>query len=768
MPIPTSNTMEKPICVADGLGGLIVVFELGNYNAGVGAQRYDALGRPLWGPEGVVVAHDAATARRTPVVAADGQGGAYVAWEDDILPTVDTIYAQHLQADGTASWTAGGIPLVTGNNFEVNNVAVAPTADGGAVVAWSIWFNPTFSVRVQKLTTAGPIWAYGGVTLVGGTDGIQVVRVAELVGGRTVVCWSSSPVGEEEAVWHSGLDGSGSVIWSPRSVFGTAGSERLEDVLADPRGGLWICAKIDLGNGGLVMNYLQENGTRLDGDGVPPSDAVSFQRDARLAPAPDGVWIAWYDTRGGDSLYAQRLSIGLTPLLDPAGVPVVDSPNDVEMGGLVADGRGGALVAWEDRRWSLDFDVLVQRIDAAGQTRWGDPGVCLRLSLDDSDSPTLASDGEGGLLAAWIEGSDGYPRVHAQRVERSGHWGYPAPAVAEIADVPADQGGEVLLSWDASRLDTWSDLGVAFYTVWRALPEEALAGREPVADWLDALAPADGAKAVAAPVVRAEASALADTYWLLLDTLDACQLPGYAAVVPTLADSTAADPADQVFQVLAHGVEAGVWWASEPAVGRSVDNVAPAAPAHLTGTANYQPVGMELRWARVAAPDLAAYVVHRGTTADFVPGRASEVAVVADTTCFDAGWGLDADAYYKVAAVDVHGNASAYALLAPSALSAVGDAPPAQTRLAANAPNPFNPATVIRYEVGTAGPVRLRVYDAAGRLVRTLLDAHHEPGPGASRWDGCDAAGRPVASGVYLYRLETADRVLTRPMTLLK
>ena len=84
-------------------------------------------------------------------------------------------------------------------------------------------------------------------------------------------------------------------------------------------------------------------------------------------------------------------------------------------------------------------------------------------------------------------------------------------------------------------------------------------------------------------------------------------------------------------------------------------------------------------------------------------------------------------------------------------------APPARDALAQNAPNPFNPTTTIRYSIGQAGPATIRVFDAGGRLVRTLIDAPHAPGDYSVRWDGKDDSGSRVGSGVYFYRIETGS-----------
>jgi hypothetical protein len=74
-------------------------------------------------------------------------------------------------------------------------------------------------------------------------------------------------------------------------------------------------------------------------------------------------------------------------------------------------------------------------------------------------------------------------------------------------------------------------------------------------------------------------------------------------------------------------------------------------------------------------------------------------------------------------------------------------------RLHPNFPNPFNPETTIRYDLSAGGPVSLRIYDSAGRLVRTLFEGRDTAGSKTARWDGTNDLGRPVASGVYFCRL---------------
>ena len=84
-------------------------------------------------------------------------------------------------------------------------------------------------------------------------------------------------------------------------------------------------------------------------------------------------------------------------------------------------------------------------------------------------------------------------------------------------------------------------------------------------------------------------------------------------------------------------------------------------------------------------------------------------------------------------------------------------------------PNPFNPATTIRYEILSASQVSLRVYSASGSLVQTLVESRlHEPGRYAVQWNGLNESGRNVAAGFYMYGIEGGqDRHVGR-MVLLK
>jgi hypothetical protein len=93
---------------------------------------------------------------------------------------------------------------------------------------------------------------------------------------------------------------------------------------------------------------------------------------------------------------------------------------------------------------------------------------------------------------------------------------------------------------------------------------------------------------------------------------------------------------------------------------------------------------------------------------------------------------------------------------------------PTAYRLFPCRPNPFNPTTLIRYDLPEPSSIDISVHDVSGRLVRTLVQERVPAGRHQVVWRGRDQEGRPVASGVYFYSLEAGSFTQTQRMTLLK
>ena len=93
---------------------------------------------------------------------------------------------------------------------------------------------------------------------------------------------------------------------------------------------------------------------------------------------------------------------------------------------------------------------------------------------------------------------------------------------------------------------------------------------------------------------------------------------------------------------------------------------------------------------------------------------------------------------------------------------------PSITQLFHNYPNPFNPETTIRFDLAEPGPVTIDVFNIKGQKMKALVNDSFIAGQHSIIWNGTDSKGKPVASGVYFYRMTTPKSTLIHKMLLMK
>ncbi len=104
----------------------------------------------------------------------------------------------------------------------------------------------------------------------------------------------------------------------------------------------------------------------------------------------------------------------------------------------------------------------------------------------------------------------------------------------------------------------------------------------------------------------------------------------------------------------------------------------------------------------------------------------------------------------------------------PTALDEETTSAPGSFQLLQNYPNPFNPETTIRFELLEGSNVELAVYDLTGQHVTSLVSGHKTSGAHQVIWNGRDAAGQQVSSGIYIYRMTVGNVVQARKMALIR
>jgi endonuclease I len=294
------------------------------------------------------------------------------------------------------------------------------------------------------------------------------------------------------------------------------------------------------------------------------------------------------------------------------------------------------------------------------------------------------------------------------------------PTIVAIVDVPADQGGQLQVDWQRNSLDVVGSIApIAQYAIQRL-----------------------------------------ETSWVDVVLQPATQSTTYSLVIPTDDIASPANPQPES-QYRVAAIETGGTVRLSNLVGAySVDNVPPPDPVLAIDTGH---VPWVISWQIPSIPDFGQSCLYRGNATGFTP--------TTPLLCTLGSAYLEYDNnlhFYVLQFSDAHGNHSGFSNEVVGLSTDTASIVPLRTAINSVYPNPFNPSANVSFSLAEAGPVRIDVYSADGRLVRTLLDAQRGPGAFDLRWDGTDAQGSRLANGSYWLRLSGAGQIDTRKVVLLK
>jgi parallel beta-helix repeat protein len=350
----------------------------------------------------------------------DGSDGVIAAWLD-MRSSQTRIYAQRLNAAGVAQWTAGGV-LICSQDGGKQDLVIVGDGSGGAIVAWQDYRNdanypadPEGDIFAQRIDANGNVqWSLAGVAICTATWNQSFPAMVRDGSGGAIITWMDGRTGNDH-VYAQRINGSGSVQWTADGVaICTQGYyQRYPDIASD-------------GSGGAIITW----------------------PDQRIF----NVW----------EIYAQRISASGTIQWTTDGVVVCNAGGNQGHPVIIADGSGGAVVAWEDPREyaTKGTDIYAQRINANGQPQWNANGVAICTASGDQSTPSIATDGTGGAILTWYDQNF---NIFAQRIHGNGNTMWTANGVAICTEgsmqwfpriIPDDFNGAII-SWEDKRSGNW-------------------------------------------------------------------------------------------------------------------------------------------------------------------------------------------------------------------------------------------------------------------------------------------------------------------------
>ncbi len=335
-------------------------------------------------------------------------------------------------------------------------------------------------------------------------------------------------------------------------------------------------------------------------------------------------------------------------------------------------------------------------------------------------------------------------------------------AIAQIRDVPGDNGKSVQVVWNKFPAENTSYNRVVNYGIWRQDPLLPVAG--------SSVSKFNSYKEMIKAGTVGNQYVMGTSVWTFVASVPASNLSQYSYVAPTLFDSTKTTGMKfTAFYISGYTADPTYVYKSPVDSGYSLNNMIPLTPSSIAAKSNAQ--GITLTWDPPTQRDndVVQYAIYRGTSSNFVPTSPLTLVKMA-TTYLDASTSLGTTYYYRIAAIDNAGNVSdlstVISLKATDVEKIAGL--PTDFNLEQNYPNPFNPTTQIGFSLPSASNVRVGIYNVSGELVRTLVNDQMAAGVYRLTWNATDNQGRNVSSGVYIYRIQADKFVTSKKMVLLK
>ena len=447
---------------SDGSGGAIIAWldQRSGTRVDIYAQRIDANGEILWAANGVPVCtasvycvHDVFR------IVSDGSGGAIIAWRDDRNgPACEfRIYAQRINAAGSAVWTTDGIPMCTTNAFQ-DSPSLIPDGSGGAIAAWEDYRNGNYDIYAQKISPTGSrLWTSSGAAVCTESKAQYSPWLASDGSGGAIVGWQDHRSDSSFDLYAQRIGSNGTAMWTSNGIAVCAANGDQQPCLLVPDGSggavfLWRTMGYAVSNWDLSVQKVDANGlVQWAADGVTVCPGGS-DMDCFISDGSGGAIVAWRDSRGGPTydVYAQRVLADGSVMWTAGGVPVCTAANDQFPSSLTPDGSGGAIVTMRDKR-SGEWDVYAQRFDANGQVLWTADGIPVCTIEGQQSFGFSVPDGSGGAIIAWGDPRSGVDQdIYAQRVDAAGH-----TVVATLLQGYAVAFSEtgIALTWTLSEVD---------------------------------------------------------------------------------------------------------------------------------------------------------------------------------------------------------------------------------------------------------------------------------------------------------------------------
>jgi hypothetical protein len=346
----------------------------------------------------------------------DGTGGVILVWNDhrNYNSTRQVhIYALRLNSRGKTTWNSGEVPLAPIAAMQ-NIPQLVSDGHGGAIVVWqetrTIWASDN-NIYAQRISPSGALLWQSAVPICTAVDKQEKPQIVSDGAGGAIIVWRDNRSGSRSDIYAQRINGDGVPQWIADGVAiitttnVQTGDYLLPQIVADGAGGAIIAwPDKSTGTWRIKAQRIDTSGTLAwASDGVSVSATATTQYvSLPVADGSGGAILAWTSSNG--DLYAQRISA--SGVLQWTSDVLVSGAAGQQSGPqLTMDGAGGAIITWTDSRAGAE-DIYAQRLSASGDVQWTTNGVPVCAAAYSQYGPQIISDGKSGAIITWYDYRD--------------------------------------------------------------------------------------------------------------------------------------------------------------------------------------------------------------------------------------------------------------------------------------------------------------------------------------------------------------------------
>lgn len=428
------DNQSNPTITSDGNGGAIITwldFRGGTFYD-IYAQRIDAGGVIRWTIDGVAIC-TAAGDQSFQTITADGAGGAIITWRDARSGT-DEIYVQRINAAGVTQWASNGVQISSSNT--TRNPSIISDGSGGAIITWQDFRSGIGDIYAQRIDAGGTAqWTSNGVAICASANNQRSPSITSDGIGGAIITWEDVRNGINNHIYTQRVNASGATQWTTNGIaICTSAFESFSPTITtDGSAGAIITWYTNLfvtptdGNDIYAQRINASGVVQWIANGVAICKATADQsQPVIVSDGSAGAIISWGDQRSGTyDVYAQRINTNGTLQWTTDGEAICTATNSQSFPAITSDGSAGAIISWYDFRSGTFNDIYAQRIDASGAVQWTSDGVAVSTAGGDqtfgNGSTSIISNSNAESIITWRDtrNGSGYD-IYAQHVNADG------------------------------------------------------------------------------------------------------------------------------------------------------------------------------------------------------------------------------------------------------------------------------------------------------------------------------------------------------------